>query len=98
MRAALERHGRVDVLVNNAGQGLHLPLEEVGLDDLRAITELNVYAPLVAMQAFVAPVLLHMVSRHLVDDYDLTAVPVDEAIDEFTAAWLRAMTPPRRRR
>ncbi|MDQ3911132.1 MAG: SDR family NAD(P)-dependent oxidoreductase, partial [Actinomycetota bacterium] len=38
---------------NNAGQGLHLPLEQVTLEDLVAITELNFYAPLVAMQAVV---------------------------------------------
>lgn len=43
--------GRVDVLVNNAGQGLHLPLADVDLDDLRAILELNVVAPLAMLQA-----------------------------------------------
>jgi short-subunit dehydrogenase len=51
VQRTLDRHGRVDVLVNNAGQGLHVPLEQVRLDDLRAVTELNVFAPLVAMQA-----------------------------------------------
>jgi NAD(P)-dependent dehydrogenase (short-subunit alcohol dehydrogenase family) len=51
----LHRFGRVDVLVNNAGQGLHVPLEQVRLDDLQAITELNVYAPLLAMQAVIPP-------------------------------------------
>jgi AcrR family transcriptional regulator len=54
--------------------------------------------PLVAMQAFLAPVMLHSVSRPVIEDYGLTAVPVEEAIEEFTAAWLRAMAPPRRRR
>jgi NADP-dependent 3-hydroxy acid dehydrogenase YdfG len=49
--AALDAHGRVDVLVNNAGQGLHLPLAEVGAGDLRAILDLNVVAALEAMQA-----------------------------------------------
>jgi NAD(P)-dependent dehydrogenase (short-subunit alcohol dehydrogenase family) len=53
--AALDRFGRVDVLVNNAGQGLHVPVEQVRLDDLRAITELNFYAPLLAMQAVIPP-------------------------------------------
>ena len=53
--ATLDRFGRVDVLVNNAGQGLHVPLEQVRLDHLRAITELNVYAPLLAMQAVIPP-------------------------------------------
>jgi short-subunit dehydrogenase len=55
IEATLAHHGRVDVLVNNAGQGLHLPLEQIALDDFAAITELNVYAPLVAMQAVIAP-------------------------------------------
>ncbi len=43
--------GRVDVLVNNAGQGLHVPLRELDPADLRAVFELNVIAPLVATQA-----------------------------------------------
>jgi len=51
VQTALERHGRVDVLINNAGQGLHVPVEQIVLDDLRAVTELNFYAPLLAMQA-----------------------------------------------
>lgn len=51
VQATLDAHGRVDVLINNAGQGLHLPLERVAVDDLRAIMELNVYTPLLAMQA-----------------------------------------------
>jgi NADP-dependent 3-hydroxy acid dehydrogenase YdfG len=48
---ALEDFGRVDVLVNNAGQGLHVPLEELDPADLRAVFELNVVAPLRGMQA-----------------------------------------------
>ena len=51
VETTLERYGRLDALINNAGQGLHLPLEQVSLEDLVAITELNFYAPLVAMQA-----------------------------------------------
>ena len=51
--ATLDRFGRVDVLVNNAGQGLHVPVEQIRLDDLRAVTELNFYAPLLAMQAVI---------------------------------------------
>ena len=49
----VDAHGRVDVLVNNAGQGLHVPLEELDPADLRAVFELNVVAPLVGMQAVV---------------------------------------------
>jgi NADP-dependent 3-hydroxy acid dehydrogenase YdfG len=50
---AVATYGRVDVLVNNAGQGLHVPLEELDPADLRAVFELNVVAPLVGMQAVV---------------------------------------------
>jgi NADP-dependent 3-hydroxy acid dehydrogenase YdfG len=46
----IETYGRVEVLVNNAGQGLHVPIEELDPVDLRAVLELNVVAPLVAMQ------------------------------------------------
>jgi short-subunit dehydrogenase len=53
VETTMEHRGRIEVLINNAGQGLHLPLEQVSLEDLVAITELNFYAPLVAMQAVV---------------------------------------------
>jgi short-subunit dehydrogenase len=51
VRTAVDAFGRIDVLVNNAGQGLHLPIENVDLDDVRAVLELNVLAPLALMQA-----------------------------------------------
>lgn len=47
----MQAHGRVDVLVNNAGQGLHVPISELDPADLRAVFELNVVAPLAALQA-----------------------------------------------
>lgn len=53
--------------------------------------------PVLAMQAFLAPVMLHAVSRPLLDEYGLLTVTLDEALQEFTDAWLRAMAPPRHR-
>jgi short-subunit dehydrogenase len=53
VQAALDGFGRIDALVNNAGQGLHVPVEAVALDDIRAVLELNVLAPLALMQAVV---------------------------------------------
>jgi NADP-dependent 3-hydroxy acid dehydrogenase YdfG len=44
------QHGRVDLLVNNAGQGLHVPLSVLDLGDFRAVFELNVIAALALMQ------------------------------------------------
>jgi len=49
-------YGALDVLINNAGEGLHVPLEELDPADLRAVFELNVIAPLLGMQA-VLPVM-----------------------------------------
>ncbi|MBF4623350.1 SDR family oxidoreductase [Clavibacter sp. VKM Ac-2872] len=52
-RAARDAFGRIDVLVNNAGQGLQSSIEDLALDDLRAVLELNLVAPLAAMQAVI---------------------------------------------
>jgi NADP-dependent 3-hydroxy acid dehydrogenase YdfG len=49
--AAKERFGRLDVLVNNAGQGLQAYVSDINLDDFRAIIELNLVAPLCVTQA-----------------------------------------------
>jgi NAD(P)-dependent dehydrogenase (short-subunit alcohol dehydrogenase family) len=50
---AVERFGRIDVLVNNAGQGLHAGIEEIGVADFRGLLDLNLVAPLVVMQAVI---------------------------------------------
>jgi short-subunit dehydrogenase len=50
-RAALDAFGRIDVLVNNAGQGLQGQIERISLEDFRAVLELNLVAPLAMMQA-----------------------------------------------
>jgi short-subunit dehydrogenase len=49
----LDKYGRIDVLINNAGQGMYGPVENIDLDNYREIMELNVYAPLLAMQAVI---------------------------------------------
>jgi NAD(P)-dependent dehydrogenase (short-subunit alcohol dehydrogenase family) len=52
--AVLARHGRIDVLVNNAGYAEYGPLEEVSIDRWRDQFETNVFG-LVAMMQLVAP-------------------------------------------
>lgn len=52
IRAVAGRYGRVDVLINNAGRGLHgTPVEHIPIDEFRELIELNIIGPLVAMQA-----------------------------------------------
>ncbi|ORA35659.1 SDR family oxidoreductase [Mycobacterium aquaticum] len=47
----VDEFGRIDIVVNCAGQGLQAGIEELDIADLRAVFELNVIAPLVVMQA-----------------------------------------------
>lgn len=48
-----EHFGRVDLLINNAGQGYYAPIEHITPDDYRALFDLNVIGPLAAMQAVI---------------------------------------------
>lgn len=45
-----QHYGRIDILINNAGQGLHVPVEKVNVDTYRSVFELNVVGVIVAMQ------------------------------------------------
>jgi NAD(P)-dependent dehydrogenase (short-subunit alcohol dehydrogenase family) len=45
MATVMERHGRIDVLVNNAGLSRVAPLRDESLADFRSVLELNVTAP-----------------------------------------------------
>lgn len=53
VRAAIKEFGRIDVLVNNAGQGLHANIGNIAVDDFRAVLDLNTVAPLATIQAVI---------------------------------------------
>jgi short-subunit dehydrogenase len=53
MADVLDRYGRIDVLVNVAGQGYDAPVEHIDLGLLRHIYQLDLVGPLVAMQVVI---------------------------------------------
>lgn len=61
-----EHFGRIDVLVNNAGQGLYSAIEDVDVEAYRKIIQLNVIGPLVAMQ-HVIPIMKEQGEGHILN-------------------------------
>ena len=79
-----EEFGRIDALVNNAGQGLHVPLEELDAADLRAVFELNVIAPLVGVQK-VLPVMVAQSAGSIVNVSSATTLRVFAGLGGYSA-------------
>jgi short-subunit dehydrogenase len=49
----IERYGRIDVLINNAGQGMYGPVEKTDIEKYKSMFELNAVGVLRAMQAVI---------------------------------------------
>jgi NADP-dependent 3-hydroxy acid dehydrogenase YdfG len=64
--AALDRHQRIDGLVNNAGASLHGPLNQVNLADFSQVLQLNVVG-LLAMTQAVLPAMRKQGSGRIVN-------------------------------
>lgn len=65
VRTAVDRFGRVDVLVNNAGYAHVASIEDVDLDDFRAQVDANLYG-VVHLTRAVLPVMREQGSGHIV--------------------------------
>jgi len=76
--------GSIDVLVNNAGQGLHVPILELDPIDLRAVFELNVVAPLVATQ-YVLPAMVAAGGGAIVNVSSATTLRVFPGVGGYAA-------------
>ena len=53
VKKTIEKYGYIDILINNAGQGMYGPVESMNVDNYREIMELNVYSVVEAMQAVI---------------------------------------------
>jgi short-subunit dehydrogenase len=50
IRETIERYGRIDILINNAGQGMYGPVEKINIEQYKELMDLNVYSVVRAMQ------------------------------------------------
>jgi short-subunit dehydrogenase len=50
IKRAREHFGRIDILINNAGQGYDAPVEKIDIDTFYHVFSLDVVGPLIAMQ------------------------------------------------
>ncbi|GHO50675.1 SDR family NAD(P)-dependent oxidoreductase [Ktedonospora formicarum] len=51
--SVFQQYGRIDILINNAGQAVSGNVSDVDIDQFRQILELNVLGPIEAMQAMI---------------------------------------------
>ncbi len=75
----LDRFGRIDILINNAGIGIYAPSWSTPLDDARRLWELNFFTAL-AMAQLVAP---RMIGQH-----SGLIVNIGSIAGKFTLPWM----------
>jgi NAD(P)-dependent dehydrogenase (short-subunit alcohol dehydrogenase family) len=98
VRAAVDRFGRIDVLVNNAGNFYAGFFEEITTDDFRAQVETNLFGPLNVTRA-VLPVLRAQRSGLVVTISSTAGIAGQEFCTAYAAAkfglegWMESLTP-----
>jgi len=90
MDAIQAKFGRIDILINNAGRGMHCPLESIDIDEYRKLLDLNVIGPLVAMQAAI-PVMRKQGGGTIVNINSGTALMYAPGLSGYSAT-KRALT------
>jgi NAD(P)-dependent dehydrogenase (short-subunit alcohol dehydrogenase family) len=96
--AAVERFGRIDVLVNNAGNFYAGFFEEISAEDFRAQIETNLFGPLNVTRA-VLPVMRAQRSGHVVTISSTAGLIGQEFCTAYAASkfalegWMESLTP-----
>ncbi|AUH70873.1 SDR family oxidoreductase [Legionella sainthelensi] len=76
----LNDYGRIDILINNAGEGFHRTLEQASLDDVKKVMDVNFYG-VVRLTKAVLPSMRQMQNGHIITISSLgglIAVPFSE--------------------
>lgn len=62
----MDRYGRIDILINNAGTDVTLPVEELSITDWDRIMGVNLRAPFI-LSKFILPLMKQQQSGHIVN-------------------------------
>jgi NAD(P)-dependent dehydrogenase (short-subunit alcohol dehydrogenase family) len=98
VKAAIDRFGRIDVLVNNAGNFYAGFFEEITPEDFRAQVETNLFGPLNVTRA-ILPIMRRQRSGLVVTISSLAGIVGQEFVSAYCASkfgvegWMESLTP-----
>jgi len=98
VKAAVERFGRIDVLVNNAGNFYAGFFEEISPEDFRAQIETNLFGPVNVARA-VLPIMRRQRSGLIVQISSTAGISGQEFVSAYAASkfavegWIESLTP-----
>ncbi|HXO18369.1 MAG TPA: SDR family NAD(P)-dependent oxidoreductase, partial [Thermoanaerobaculia bacterium] len=90
---ALEAHGRIDILLNNAGVFLAAPLQETSLEDFRRVMEVNAVGVFLGMRA-VSPAMIEQKAGSIINVSSVAGLGGSPYLTAYAASkWaVRGMT------